>query len=77
MFKTLKFKVLLFLVLGAALATGANAAVLTADQLTAVTNSITGGIGEYVAFALAVIVITYPAMLIIRGLSKVGRGRSI
>ena len=55
---------------------GVSADVLTADQLTSVTTAITSGIGEYVTFMLAVIVITYPATLIVRALRGIGRGRS-
>ncbi len=71
-----KAKLLAFVGVATVGAVSAQAAVLTPTQLTEVTDAVTAGIGEYVVFILALIVITYPAMLIIKSLRSVGRGRS-
>ena len=75
MFKSIKAKLLGFITLGALMATNASAEVLTAEQKTALTNSLSSGYSEYIGLLVTVVAVVIPVVLIGRFLwGRLGKG---
>jgi len=78
MFKSLKAKLLGLISLGAVMATSASAEVLTAEQKTALTNSLSSGYSEYISLLVTVVAVVLPVIFIGRFLwSKLGKGGNV
>lgn len=75
MFKTLKAKLIGLVTLVAVTANNAMAEVLSAEQKTELTTSLTSGYNEYVGLLVAVVAIVIPVVLIGRFLwNRLGKG---
>ena len=75
MFKSFKAKLLGLISLGALMATNVSAAVLTPEQKTELTTSLSNGYSEYVGLLVTVVAVVIPVVLIGRFLwSRLGKG---
>ncbi len=75
MFKSFKAKLLGLISLGAVMATSVSAEVLTAEQKTALTNSLSAGYSEYIGLLVTVVAVVIPVVLIGRFLwGRLGKG---
>lgn len=75
MFKTLQTKAIALMTLGAVMATNASAVVLSAEQKTELTNSLTSGYSEYIGLLVTVVAVVIPVVLIGRFLwGRLGKG---
>ena len=75
MFKTFKAKLVGFFTFGAVMASNLSASVLSADQKTELTTSLTSGYQEYIGLLVTVVAVVIPVVLIGRFLwSRLGKG---
>ena len=75
MFKSIKAKLLGFIGLATVFATSASAEVLTADQKTQLTTSLTSAYGEYMGLLVGVVAVSAAFYLIANFTRRLGKGR--
>jgi len=76
MFKSFKAKLLGFVGLATAFATSASAEVLTAEQKTQLTTSLTSAYSEYMGLLIAVVAVSAAFYLIATFARRLGKGRN-